>query len=293
MASSLIRTEYEQEKAVVETDAKSQAASDAVFELLIVSLRYLTGSCERQELVSSVAGKSYFTYRNGSVVARPANTALFESDEATIRVQWQEWLDGTIKPDDFARLSYTAALAPALTMELFDRNNKKGPASHFEWYIGHLFARSMGINPTRRATLPVQDRTVRMTMDFLFDLGAGYRKLHLPVKMSTRERGVQAWSHQRLLDASYGKDTYRGVLVAFSETKLDSRSLVVTEICVPDQWLAYQSLLAKLDRIYYFDVPNVYQRLTEQYPDVITIRPFQSFFVERVALLHDLAERVE
>lgn len=125
-----------------------------------------------------------------------------------------------------------------------------------------------------------------MTMDFLIDVGTNHPKVHLPVKMSSRERVVQAWAHQRLLNAAYGDGEYRGIMVLFSETKLDSRSLEVVEICVPDQWLAYQALLAHMDRIYYFDVPVRYQALTAQFPDVIAIKPFGDFFNEREAVLH-------
>jgi hypothetical protein len=125
-----------------------------------------------------------------------------------------------------------------------------------------------------------------MTMDFLIDLGEKHRKVHLPVKMSTRERVVQAWAHQRLLDAAYGHGVYRGIMVLFSETKLDSRSLEVVEICVPDQWLAYQSLLARMDRIYYFDPPQRYCSLSAQFSKLIVVKQFGEFFIEKEAVLH-------
>ena len=54
-------------------------------------------------------------------------------------------------------------------------------------------------------------------------------------------------------------------MVLFSETKLDTRNHQVVEICVPDQWLAYQSLLSKMERIYYFDLPLRYQELTDNF----------------------------
>jgi hypothetical protein len=192
----------------------------------------------------------------------------------------------SITPEDFGKLSYTAALAPCLAMELFDRQNKKGPATYFECYIGHLFARAVGVNPTKRARLPVAGRDVLMTMDFLFDVGVKHRRLHLPVKMSTRERVVQAWAHQRLLDAAFGDAAYRGIMVLFSETKLDSRSLQVVEICVPDQWLAYQCLLSKMDRIYYFDPPDRYLALSAQHPERMVIRQFGEFFREKDKVLY-------
>lgn len=288
MASSLIRAEYLRAQLACRKDCKSVEAGDSILELVIVFLRFLVGQCQSLDLVSRVPGKSYFTYRSGNIVARPVNKHLFESDEQEIMRLWQQWLIDSISAEEFARLSYTCALAPCLAMEIFDRQNKKGPATYFEWYVGHLFAKAVGVNPTKRVRLPVLGREVRMTMDLLIDIGEQYRKVHLPIKMSTRERVVQAWAHQRLLDAAYGDDAYRGVLVVFSETKLALRTLEVVEICVPEQWLAYQTLLATMDRIYYFDVPYRYQLLTAEFPDVIAIKQFQEFFVEREAVLHSL-----
>lgn len=281
MADSLLRAEYTKVKKLCSVDCKSTQAEEAIFDLLQVSLRFLIDQCYPIDLISKVQGKHYFTFKKGNVVARPANKQYFIANPATITKLWKQWRNGSISPDDFGKLSYTVSLAPCLAMEIFDRQNKKGPATYFECFIGHLFAKSLGVNPTKRARLPVHGRDVLMTMDFLIDMGKKQRKVHLSVKMSTRERVVQAWAHQRLLNAAYGDGTYRGIMVLFSETKLDSRSLEVVEICVPDQWLAYQSLLARMDRIYYFDIPGRYQTLTTQYPDVIAIKHFGEFFTER------------
>jgi hypothetical protein len=168
-------------------------------------------------------------------------------------------------------------------MELFDRQNKKAPATYFECLIGHMFARELGVNPQKQASIRVQGRSVRLTMDFLF-AGQSGRQIHLPVKMSTRERVVQAWAHQRILDSAHGENVFRGIMVLFSETKLDSRTREVVEICVPDQWLVYQTLLSKMERIYYFDVPCRYKTLTESFPEVIQIKQFGEFFKERASL---------
>lgn len=114
-------------------------------------------------------------------------------------------------------------------------------------------------------------------MDFLFDLPAE-SSIHMAVKMSTRERIVQAWAHQALLNSAFGSGRFRGLMVLFGETKLDSRSLEVVEICVPDQWLAYQALLAPMERIYYFDPPERYRQLAREYPDLVSLQPFAEFF---------------
>ena len=281
MADSPLRAEYANVKELCKADWKSAQAGNAILELVKTSLRFLNGQCKPIDLVSRVQGKHYSTFQKGGVVARPANRRFFVNDPDAITRLWKQWLGNNIKSNDFAKLSYTTSLAPCLAMEIVNRQNKKGPATYFECYIGHLFARSLGVNPTKRVRLGVHGRDVLMTMDFLFETESNNRGVHLPVKMSTRERVVQAWAHQRLLDAAYGQGTYRGIMVLFSETKLNSRSHEVVEICVPDQWLTYQTLLAHIDRIYYFDIPERYRTLTSQYPDVIVIKEFWEFLAER------------
>lgn len=275
-----LRNAYTGVKKACHSDWCSDAASQAIIDFAVISLEFLAAQCEQITLNSSVPGKNYISFARNNVVARPANRDFFVLDPQVIRRDWQSWLSGNLNAEKFGRISYTVALAPCLAMELFDRNNKKGPATFFECMIGHIFARSLSMEPTKQAELSVSGRSVRMTMDFLFEPAGGSSNIHLPVKMSTRERVVQAWAHQRLLDSAYGRGHYKGIMVLFSETKLDSRSHEVVEICVPDQWLVYQTLLSKLDRIYYFDVPVRYQELTNAFPSIIQIKPFQEFIAE-------------
>ena len=285
MTNFPLRSEYLKIKSLTTRDAQNAEVGEAILEFAIASHNFLLAECEQVELVSRVHGKDYFTFAARHVIGRSVNKRLFVNEPSLIIKLWREWLTNHIAPEDFAKLSYTIVLAPCLVMELFDRQNKKGPATYFEHYIGHLFAKALGTNPTKRVRLPIGDRSVLMTMDFLFDVKGQRRKLHLPVKLSTRERVVQAWAHQRLLDAAYGQNIYQGIMVLFSETKLDSRSREVVEICVPDQWLAYQTLLAKMDRIYYFDLPERYRILASSYPEMITIKQFGEFFSEREEVL--------
>jgi len=230
---SVLRVEYEKVKMTCSADYKGIDASKAIFELVAVSLTFLRSSCEPISLTSKVSSKEYFTFTNGTVIARPANKHLFVRGITTIRKLWKDWLADRITPEGFSKLSYTAALAPCLAMEIFDRQNKKGPATYFECYIGHLFAKTVGVNPTKAVRLPIQNRDVLMTMDFLIDVGSQHRKIHVPVKMSTRERVVQAWAHQRLLDAAYGNNVCKGIMVLFSETKLDSDRLRLSKSAFP------------------------------------------------------------
>jgi hypothetical protein len=123
-----------------------------------------------------------------------------------------------------------------------------------------------------------------MTMDFLFQCPGG-QNLHVAVKMSTRERIVQAWAHQKVLEGAFKEDAYSGILVLFSETKLAIKSLEVVEICVPDQWLVYQTLLTRMNQIYYFDAPYRHQELASAYPDLIPLQSFTEFLIQTGSIL--------
>jgi hypothetical protein len=121
--------------------------------------------------------------------------------------------------------------------------------------------------------------------DFIFDLGPGRAKFHLPVKISTRERVIQVWAHQRVLDGVYGTGRILGTPVILTETKTDKRTRLVTEICLPDQWLIYQMHIAQLKRVYYLDLPIAYEQLNTVFPP-LRVREFGHFFTEFDSLIH-------
>lgn len=275
-----LHTAYLNVKLASARDLGGAETHAAIRDLAKLSLDFLLTNAHRVELISRVRGKSYISYKIQKIVARPANVDYFIGDLDTFLELWEQWDSGRLHDFDLHRLLYTTALSPCLAMELFDRQNKKGPATYFECLIGHIFSHHLNSQPRKNATLNVDGRELRLTMDFLFPESEHRKNIHLPVKMSTRERVVQAWSHQRLLDSAYGEGAYVGIMVLFSETKLDSRSLEVVEICVPDQWLVYQRHLSKMTRIYYFDLPDRYKQLTEQYPTLINISNFVNMFSE-------------
>lgn len=272
---------YNAIKRAVNANYGSMESSRSIIDFAVIALQFLSEDCEQIDLQSLVPGKEYISFSRNSVVARPANQAYFNPNREVVASHWQCWASGEhLDGGQLARLLYTVAIAPCLAYDLFNRNDKKSQATYFERMVGHIFAKSLGIEPVKSAELPVSGRPVRMTMDFLFERPGNTPNIHLPVKMSTRERVVQAWAHQRLLESAYGAGSYTGTLVVFSETKLDVKKREVVEICVPDQWLAYQHLLAKMESIYYFDLPVRYQELTDEFPSAVTIRPFHEFFTE-------------
>ena len=159
--------------------------------------------------------------------------------------------------------------------------DKKSPATFFEKFIGNIFARGFNIAPT--TTLEMLNDEILAT-DYIFKTDKGKSAIHLQVKLSTRERAIEAWAHQRIIDGIFGIDTYRGVLVVMSETNLKSKSMSVADVCVPKQWGIYQRYIAKLYRVYYLDVPPRTENLHLEDPH-IQVKHLSEFFFESDRLL--------
>lgn len=157
-------------------------------------------------------------------------------------------------------------------------------SSDFEYLIGHVFARELDVNPQNEIEVLDLDARASLPTDFVFDLGPDRAKFHLPVKTSTRERVIQVWAHQRIIDGVYGTGRFKGILVVLTETKLGLKSRQVIEICLPDQWRAYQRFIAQMERVYYLDVPSKYAALAGGFPS-IQVKALGEFYAEKGLLI--------
>jgi len=72
--------------------------------------------------------------------------------------------------------------------------------------------------------LNFDDEDTNLPTDLIFDLGKGAPKYHVPVKTSTRERAIQVWAHQRVIDGVFGMSRVLGTPVLMAETKTDSKA---------------------------------------------------------------------
>ena len=269
--------------------------AQAIARLCLDSRRYLCGSCERVQLTSLVPGKGYFALReleeaaaSGRSVAtsRPVNAALYIESDEEFAAGLGSFLAGDYSSMDqlaVTKLLYTMAMSFCAANDLLKARDKKTPATFFECFAAHLFARQFQAVPRDRVKVPsVRDELTELPTDYVFDLGAV--KIHLPVKISTRERVIQAWAHQRVLEGVWGYQAFKGILVVLTETKLDLEKLQVTEICLPQQWAVYQRYIAKLDRVYYLDMPDRYATLVSSSPR-IDVKPLGAFWEEKDILL--------
>jgi hypothetical protein len=100
----------------------------------------------------------------------------------------------------------------------------------------------------------------------------------VPFKITTRERIVQPFAHQRILNSAFGEDAYRSLLVCISETQLDEKKRAVKQVCVPGTVKLFQKYLAPLDGLYYCDIPQRYSARDMQ--NVIPVRSLGQFFLD-------------
>lgn len=250
---------------------------------------YLETKAKRIDLKSSVGGKSYFAFSQDPRMSRAINQDLFIEDQRVLanllgKLTADPGLDW-LSAERCNRFLYTIAISFCALSDVTADNDQKTPGTFFELFVGHLLSITFGVKPRNQVeVLTVEDERSTLPTDFIFDLGPKQLKFHVPVKTSTRERAVQVWAHQRMLNGVYGEGRFKGVLVALAETKLDRRKLEVVEICLPDQWAVYQRFVARMDRVYYLDLPAKYAALARQFP-YIPVKTLGEFFKEKDTLV--------
>mgnify|MGYP006987341520 CR=1 FL=1 len=82
---------------------------------------------------------------------------------------------------------YVIAMNYCCCADLVD-GMKKNTGDYFEKLIGHLYSRHLNIAPsTQMRAVELDGESIVLPTDYIFDLGAGKPKFHVPVKTSTRE----------------------------------------------------------------------------------------------------------
>lgn len=278
---------YRKLTALAGADLKGAATGVALRALISESLDFvnLAGVWELQ---SKVPNKRYLMFnqkgKGGLRYSRPVNDALLDLGRPRDELFKAVFNPGApIDPADLDKCLYTVAMSYPIANDLEKDGDKKSPGTFFEILIGHIVASRYGVNPIRQIVIPTLDEEVLIPTDFIFELGNN-RRIHLPIKLSTRERVVQVWAHQAMLDGMHGRGRFKGVLVCLTETNKQANKSVV-EVCLPNQWKAYQMFIAQLDRVYYLDVPVKYAALREAYPH-IQVWPLSRFFQEADALFN-------
>ena len=260
---------------------RSAATGAELLKICSLSLAFVDQYADLIPLISKVATKQYVMARlkTGLKSSRPINVDLFDSKLSIDNIK--AVLSGPtagITETDLQVSLYSVAMSYLIARDLVSTGDKKSPGTFFEILIGHIIANRLEVNPTTSIDIPSLDIANRLPTDLIFDLGPGELKMHVPVKISTRERIVQAWAHQRVLEGMHGAGRFRGVMVILTETNKQDETSVV-EVCLPGQWAAYQMYISLMHRVYYFDIPKPYEPLRDRYP-FIPVLPFSRFFSE-------------
>jgi len=274
--------QYERLKAIASEDLGGSAVARLISEMALYA-RQILGQADRLQLTSRVAGKQYFGFK-GEAQSRPINEALYVDEDEMFNRLLRTFRGGFRRAtrEDIVKSAYTTAYSVFAANDVYGVG-RKASATFFEILIGHIVARFVGVSPRREVRVP--ESGADLPTDYVFDPGPNSRKIHLSIKTSTRERAVQAWVHQLVLDRIFGTGAYKGVLVVSAETKRDTRTGEVIEICVPRQLQMFQSRVAEISRIYYLDPPQVYLALANDFPQV-EVKSFGEAFQELHALLH-------
>ena len=245
---------------------------------LFDSCQKFLSSAKKIGIVSKITGKRYFSFLKGKRISRAINEDLYFEDSEIISRFWSALEKKSLSEEisrEITRAVYSISIAFCATIDLIKDGDQKTTGTFFEYWIGHLVSRHLGISPEKRVVI----NNIELPTDFVFRPGEGKANIHLPIKASTRERVIQVWAHQRLLDGFAGYNAYKGVLVCLSETKTEKKSREVIEICLPDQWRMYQNYIAQMTRVYYLDLPEPYLKLSSGQPR-ISVRPFGDFYQE-------------
>ncbi len=272
---------YQELQDAFSKDVKSEANQTFVGDVYRASCRFLA-KAGSQPLKSLVRGKEYFAFSLGKKLSRAVNKRLFIAEPN----EWEAFCKAiasrrapSMESERITKIIYSVAASFFCFIDLTKDGDQKTPGTFFEYLIGHLFAWRLDVNPKTRLAVLNLDMEATLPTDFVFDLGPNRAKFHLPIKVSTRERVIQVWAHQRVLDGVYGTGRFIGTPVILTETKTDKKKREVIEICLPDQRRIYQMHIAQLKRIYYLDVPAAYSKLNDVFPP-LSVKPFGHFFAE-------------
>lgn len=251
----------------------------------------------------------YWVADDKGALSRPYRPDLFISDTAAFNEEARAFAEGLRTaqgdPAQFDRVVYTTVSAFCLCYDVWKPKSRKTPGTFFEVLMASA-ARVRFPALALSKHIPIKDLPVAAVADALVDVSGeegdaaeAYRGdavstdlvltnpktgkgAVVPMKITTRERIVQPFAHQRILDSAY-PGQFGSFLACISEVQRDDNTGTVKQICVPGTVALFQKHLSKLNGLYYCDIPVRYAR-----PDlgsVIAVKPIHCLFDDMAAHL--------
>jgi hypothetical protein len=223
--------------------------------------------------------KDYLAYEIDGVRSRPIRSDLYISDPGNFEKEWTRFTKMTDDSDlDTAcklanSVIYTLIQSFSSLIDIYKPGSRKTPGTLFEMIVGVILVNVSGLKMSKQIPVPGERYMVPTDIVLLQPPGVLKPNLVIPTKITTRERIVQPFAHQRILDEVFGPEKYKSILVMVSELQRDDEGQKgLNEICVPNQIGMYQKYLGHLSGMYYLDVPNAYA--ISEFSKTIPVRTF-------------------
>ncbi|PBY70629.1 hypothetical protein CJT48_13225 [Pseudomonas aeruginosa] len=288
---------------------RGQPALADVLNLAIECLQTLerNASYRRFGMFSGLPPKEYWVAEanTGRTISRPFRPDLFIfrlDDFAQVANLFVEDMQASrLDPVRFDRVIYTAVTAFCLCYDVWKPKSRKTPGTFFEVLMGSAaalyFSDSVLTKHIPITGLPVAEgadvleeaatddasdedgveavQGNSVSTDLVLTSRITGRGAVVPLKITTRERIVQPFAHQRILDSAR-PGQFASFLACISEVQRDDLTNSVKQVCVPGTVALFQKHLAALQGLYYCDIPDRYAR-----PDVgavIAVKPLHMLF---------------
>lgn len=253
-------------------------------------------------------GKPVITYNafsNSNEISRPVRPDLFILDENVFISEYDLLINSLSKPPslwgsaDINRANiivYTGVMAIACCYDLWQKGSRKTPGTFFEIFMASLLQEMLpeevfskhipltsllGNSSAENKDDSIatdEDNASSVSTDIVIRGNHSNQALVVPLKITTRERIVQPFAHQRILDSAFGEHAFTSFVVCISETQQDKKKSKVNHICVPGTIKLFQQYLAPVGGLYYCDVPPRY--LTKDMQSVIAVKSVGNFFID-------------
>ncbi|MFN4095382.1 MAG: hypothetical protein ACK4GG_01265 [Sphingomonas sp.] len=301
----------EQLKAVGARYNKSLPHYDACIQLVSAAYRKLEDDADFAAY-GRFAGKpavDYYTFSNNFFTSRPVRPDIYISsyDELIHSIEQLsrslENRPSRLNNEDIEtsnRVVYTAVMSVACCYDLWQRGSRKTPGTFFEFLMAALLQKMLPaavfskhislaslLNDTETGEgVPVDIEALEsdeeeggaasVSTDLVIGMPDRRGGVVIPLKITTRERIVQPFAHQRILNSAFGEAAYQSLLVCISETQLDEKTRSVKQVCVPGTVKLFQKYLAPIGGLYYCDIPQRYFAADMQ--KIIPVKSVGDFF---------------
>lgn len=259
----------------------SQPSLAECFEVTRACLEKLNNSATLRHYgeFRGVPNIEYWVAEGNGNLSRPYRPELFISDLAdfeTAATSFQDQLDDDeiTDPVTFERVIYTVVSSFCLCYDVWKPKSRKTPGTFFEVLVGSIcYVRypAPAFQLTKHIPITVEapvnadaedDGALQgnsVSTDLVITNSETEKGAVIPLKITTRERIVQPFAHQRILDSAY-PERFRSYLTCISEVQRDDNTTSVKQICVPGTVALFQKHLSELSGLYYCDIPQRYAR---------------------------------